>query len=293
MPTNKPASRTQRPILKSFLALFAVVVAVLFKLMQPVPFRYVTVVDGRFVDATQETEGAHILLGTTSHVLPLVRVINYLGEPFKRSIVPFDVDAMRKEAIQRIDHDDFGDIADWEAFDRLVEVADEKCHLFGRFSMQGTFKKTLATNLKIQKLLKEHPKIEEEVIERPVVMAAFTRTGATFLYQVLADVFDKELTPTYSYEIFGGPLELDDQPTREKEAEMALTALGTINPPMKLLHEWVSADTPEDEPGWFQHTLVGLVVPFSIPSEWHHERIYEAESQRRNRRFWETINNTR
>lgn len=292
MPPKKPSSDdARRPILKTLLALSAVLVAILFKLVQPVPFRHVTVDElGRFVDASPEAEGARILLGTSSHLLPLVRVVNYLGEPFKRSLVPFDVDAMREEAIERIGHEDFGDIADWEAFDRLVEVADEKCHLFGRISMQGMFKKILATNLKVQKVLKENPEIEEEVIERPVIMAAFTRTGATFLYQVLADVFAEELTPTYSYEIFGGPIELDDPPTREREAEVSLNALGAINPPMKLLHEWVSADTPEDEPGWFQHTLTGLVIPFSIPSGWHHSRIYETVSQGRNRQFWETIN---
>ena len=92
-------------------------------------------------------------------------------------------------------------LIDWEAFDRLIQVADDRCHLFGRFFMKkGMLDSILATNLKIQQVLQQNPEIEDQVIEKPVILAAFTRTGATFLYQVLADIYEKELKPTYSYE---------------------------------------------------------------------------------------------
>ena len=94
--------------------------------------------------------------------------------------------------------------------------------------------------------------------------------------------------------IIGGPLEFHDPPIRAKVAEAGLTGLGVMNPPMKLLHEWIAEDEPEDEPGWYQHTtLSGLVIPFTIPSEWHHARIYTRDSQTRNRRFWVTMNKIR
>ena len=176
---------------------------------------------------------------------------------------------MKQTAISLVGHEDFGDLADWEAFDRLVQVANERCHLFGRLFLKGMMQGILATNLKIQLLLKQHPEIQQEVIEKPVILASFTRTGATFLYQVLADLYQGVLTPTYSYEVFGGsPLELHDPPQRRQVAEAALKGLGGMNPPVKLLHEWIAADEPEDEPGWYQNTVTGVVIPFTIPSEW-------------------------
>eukprot|EP00797_Seminavis_robusta_P008304 Sro1585_g284110.1 Sulfotransferase domain (236) ;mRNA; r:14316-15023 len=62
---------------------------------------------------------------------------------------------------------------------------------------------------------------------------------------------------------------------------------------MKLLHEWIAPDEPEDEPGWYQYTLMGVVIPFSFPSEWHHAKIYQPESQQLNFRLWETLNKIR
>lgn len=88
-------------------------------------------------------------------------------------------------------------------------------------------------------------------------------------------------------------IELYDPPRRMEIAEQALVGLESINPPMKMLHEWIAADEPEDEPGWYQHSLMGLVIPFTLPSEWHHAKIYEQESQVLNRRLWETLNKIR
>ena len=283
-----------------WLVALAAIMALFAWSLQPVSYKFaIRQSNGTLVDATESTAGARPVFGSSSHILPLVRVVNAVAEPFKRRLIPLDVEAMTRMAVDMIGHDDdfgdpdFGDLADWEAFARLVQVADERCHLFGRFVMKQTFISILATNLKIQKLLKENPEIEREVIDRPVILAAFTRTGATFLYQVLADIYKDELTPTYSYEIFGGPLELSDPPQRLENAEAALSGLGALNPPMKLLHEWISAEEPEDEPGWYLHSLTGLVVPFQLPSEWHHARIYEPASQERNLRLWETLNKIR
>ncbi len=293
--SNKPQKSLLWRLSRWAFCLSAVFAVLLGWLLQPVPYRYaIRQNDGTLVDVAESTNGRRIVLGSSSHILPLIRAINVVGEPFKKWLVPLDAALMREKAIALVGHDNFGDLADWEAFDRLVQVAEERCHLFGRLFLKGMLESILATNLKIQQLLQEHPEIEsEQVIDRPVILAAFTRTGATFLYQVLADIYETELTPTYSYEIFGGPLELHDPPQRVQIAQGALTFLGYMNPPMKLLHEWIGENEPEDEPGWYQHTLQGLVIPFTIPSDWHHSQIYKPESQTRNRRFWVTMNKIR
>mmetsp|Transcript_14279 Transcript_14279/g.22022 ORF Transcript_14279/g.22022 Transcript_14279/m.22022 type:complete len:475 (+) Transcript_14279:79-1503(+) len=287
--------KNKKWILKTTIAV--TLFAVLFGYsIQPTSFQYVlpTSDGNNFLPATESTEGAKILLGTSSHILPLVRFINFVGEPVKQWLIPLDVETMKADAIKVIGHDDFGnDLADWEAYHKLVDVANECCHLLGRLGIKGTLENILKFNLKIQQMVSQHPEILDETIEQPIILAAFTRTGATFLYQVLADVFQEELMPTLSYEIFGGPIELYDPPRRKEEAELNLKNLGAVNPPMKLLHEWIAADEPEDEPGWYQYTVQGLVIPFTMPSTWHHLKIYEDKSQERNLKLWETLQKIR
>ena len=118
--------------------------------LQPVSYKFATrQSDGTLVDATESTAGARPFLGSSSHILPLVRVVNAVAEPFKRRLVPLDVEAMTRMAVDMVGHDadfgdaDFGDLADWEAFARLVQVADERCHLFGHFVMKQTFISTI------------------------------------------------------------------------------------------------------------------------------------------------------
>jgi hypothetical protein len=83
--------------------------------------------------------------------------------------------------------------------------------------MLETLQRIVRTHLYINKLFQDHPEIETEVIEKPIFLSSFTRAGATFLYQVLADTFNDELAPNYSYEAWGGPVEMDDPPQRKEK----------------------------------------------------------------------------
>eukprot|EP00964_Phaeocystis_antarctica_P146931 scaffold113367_cov66-Phaeocystis_antarctica.AAC.1 len=88
--------------------------------LQPVSYKFATrQSDGTLVDATESTAGARPVLGSSSsHILPLVRVVNAVAEPFKRRLVPLDVEAMTRMAVDMVGHDadfgdaDFGDLAD-------------------------------------------------------------------------------------------------------------------------------------------------------------------------------------
>ena len=61
------------PLISGLVALFAWSV-------RPVPYKYaIKQSDGTLVDATESTPGARPVLGASSHVLPLVRVVNALA----------------------------------------------------------------------------------------------------------------------------------------------------------------------------------------------------------------------
>ena len=56
---------------------------------------------------------------------------------------------MKQAAIVLVGHDGFGDLADCEAFDCLVQLANEPCHLFGRVFLKGMMQGILANNLNL------------------------------------------------------------------------------------------------------------------------------------------------
>ena len=158
------------------------------------------------------------LFGAAFHILPIVQIINAIFRPFSRVLIPIELEQLRKKAIANVGgvHDNFGNLDDWEAFEKFVEVADERAHFCGRVLIKDILTSILTTHLTISKTVKENPDILNEKIEKPIFLSAFTRSGATFLYQVLADTFNEEVVPNFSYEGFGGPIQLPHKRPKQK-----------------------------------------------------------------------------
>lgn len=252
--------------------------------IKPVPFDYVDF-DNKIVE-----------FGADSHILPLVRIINVIFHPFRRVLIPLDPEKLRKEAIANVggeedddDHHDFGTLNDWDAFDKWVTVVDESTHFSGRFLLKSIMMDTLTTHLVISKMIRDHPEILDEPIEQPIFLASCTRAGGTFLYQVLADTFNEELVPNYSYENFSGPIQLPHKPPRNEETEMVIPMLHALNPPIKLMHEWAKKSDPDEDSSWYYKTMRGVAVPFTLHSFWHHLNIYQESSASMNKNFWEIV----
>jgi hypothetical protein len=258
---------------------FLEIVVLLFLNVTPVPLKL----------ASGDSSSGTVVIGASSHVLPLIRGINWIGHPVRKWLVPLDTKALKQNAVKKIRHNDFGDLNDWDAFERWVETCNDRCHLFGRIAMLGSLSNVLETHLFINKLFQDHPEIQSEVINKPIFLSSFTRTGATFLYQVLADTFNDELRPNYSFEVFGGPVELEDPPKRKETTQVIISLLAYMNSPLKLMHEWITPDDPEEDSGWYMHTGRGLAIPFNIPSLWHSTQMLDHSSHVLNQQYFETI----
>ncbi len=232
-------------------------------------------------------------MGKSSHILPAVRYINFLLHAFRRKLVPLDVNAMKHSALEAVHGDNipsgyekidkmvdlFGDLASWDAFEKYVEVVDETTHLFGRFLARNIISGWLAQHAYIVKRLSDNPEIHDEVIKPPIFLASYTRSGGTFIYQVLSDIFHEDLSPVKQFENLGGVFELPHAPLGQIEAaEIGLKVTKVVNPPLSLMHEWITPNDPEEDAGWYGLTFTGLTNAFLISSR-HHLHLWLDESR--------------
>jgi len=229
-------------------------------------------------------------LGKSSHLLPVIRVINWVLHPIRRQLVPLHAPTLKTSAInlvygvdKPVDSYDakfglFGDLASWDAFEQYVKIIDDSAHLFGRFAMKRTIMDYLAVNVYIQKRFLENPEIGDEKIERPIFLASYTRSGGTFTYQVLSDIFKEQLTPVRQFEILGGPFDLSHVPiNRTQKAETSMKTFKYINSPTSLMHEWSLPEDPDEDAGWYGFTFTGLANSFLVPSR-HHLQLWLDQS---------------
>ena len=256
------------------MAVIAAMIAMIAWSITPVPFNYADI------------DKNIIIFGTTSQVLPIIRIANELLHPLRRALVPLELENLKRGAIATIGYDDFGTLCDWKALEKFVEVADKRAHLLGRLGMKDMISRTLMMYLTLSKMVHEHPEILDEKIDSPIFLSTCARAGSTFLYQVLADTFDQELTANYFYETVGGPVELPDFPWKEYTAEK-FEQLSVINPPLMLLHEFTTPEDPDEDAGWYKDTMRGIVTPLVMPSMWHHANVYQESSAEMNKNFWE------
>lgn len=235
-----------------------------------------------------DIEKKTIVFGTASHILPLFRFLNVILHPVRRILVPLEFESLKRGAIATIGYDDFGTLCDWEALAKYVQVADDRAHLFGRLEMKDLISRTLMMHLTISKMVQEHPEILDERIESPIFLSTCMRAGSTFLYQVLADTLDEELTANYFYETVGGPIELPNFPWKEY-TDLQFKMMDVVNPPLRQLHEITTPEDPDEDACWYKDTMRGIIVSFLLPSRWHHANIYQESSAQINKNYWEMV----
>merc|ERR1712232_1452346 len=81
----------------------------------------------------------------------------------------------------------------------------DRMHFVGRFTNRDSIANLLALQWRINQVIKTHPEVLNEIIDRPVVLTGLARSGTTFFYQVLADSGMELRNPTF-WEAFGGPI---------------------------------------------------------------------------------------
>ena len=103
-------------------------------------------------------------------------------------VVPLDENSLLDSAMHNTGLSDFGD-DDWrEPFRVLIKSLEEEAelHLMGRLWARSAILILLESRLWIEETYKCHPEINDEKITQPIFIVGQSRTGTSFLLNVLA-----------------------------------------------------------------------------------------------------------
>ena len=105
-----------------------------------------------------------------------------------RNLVPLDAGELVATARRATGFDDFGDERWREPFEILIKSLDEEAALnfFGRLMARNDVLNWLKALLGIHAAFKEYPQIADEVIDRPLIIAALPRSGSSILFELLS-----------------------------------------------------------------------------------------------------------
>jgi len=105
-----------------------------------------------------------------------------------RTLVPLDPAELVETAKRSTGLADFGDERWREPFEILVRSLEEEAalHFFGRLMTRNDVLNHLRALLNVQDTFKRHPEIADEVIDRPLFIAAVPRSGSSILFELLS-----------------------------------------------------------------------------------------------------------
>lgn len=182
-------------------------------------------------------------MGLGSNYPFFIRLYNRL-----MSVQSFDAQQLIKRAQKEVNLTDFGDLV----FEKRLELLgnsinkEAQLHAFGSFMNKERLLGLLKNRLRAVEYLKQHPKIEQETIQPPIIIAGLQRTGTTFLQRLLhADSDNRALL---SWEALN-PIPLNgkgEEKRRIKQAKLSQRALKYISPIFFSIHP-VEYDSPEEE----------------------------------------------
>ncbi|MAA87459.1 MAG: sulfotransferase family protein [Haliea sp.] len=105
-----------------------------------------------------------------------------------RSLVPLRAEELMDTARRNTGFADFGS-DDWlEGFHVFLQALDKEAdlHLLGRLMTRSDILRWLEARLGIEAAYAQHPEIEDEVIDQPVVITGLPRSGTSILFELLA-----------------------------------------------------------------------------------------------------------
>ncbi len=105
-----------------------------------------------------------------------------------RSLVPLRAEELMATARNNTGFDDFGSDEWLEGFHVFLEALDQEAdlHLLGRLMTRSDILRWLEARLGIEAAYAQHPEIDDEVIEQPVIVTGLPRAGTSILFELLA-----------------------------------------------------------------------------------------------------------
>jgi len=181
-----------------------------------------------------------------------IRLVNALGGPILRRRIRLDPDDLKRSACRRTGLDDFGEASFEEPLAVLVEAIERETPLsaFGRIATRQHLLSLLESRLRLEDLIRRHPEILEERIERPIIIAGLPRTGTTHLFNLLSRDPSLAWLPYWeSLEPFPRPGERpgrDGRDPRLARCARSLAFLERMAPLFPAMHEF-TVEGPHEE----------------------------------------------
>jgi hypothetical protein len=195
---------------------------------------------------------------------------NAVAEYPMRKLVVLDSASLMAAARKRTGLDNFGDERFREPLDVLLHALQTEAPLsaFGRLVSRHFIVQLLQSRLRLEELYRLHREIEEEKIERPIIVAGLPRTGTTHLFNLLSQDAALRWMPYWeSLEPFPDPSEKLDRNGRDPRiarGAKTLRFLERIMPLFNAMHEF-TVEGPHEE-------IQLLAMDFSsvlFESSWH------------------------
>ncbi|MGW0520085.1 sulfotransferase family protein [Crossiella sp. NPDC003009] len=174
-------------------------------------------------------------------IAPMLRQVVAAGGP------PLRPDALLTEACDRTGLSDFGDPRFREPLEVLCTSLRTEAALSqaGAVGQADGLVQLLRDRLLLQELLRRHPEIAEEPVDRPIVIAGLPRTGTTHLHRLLAAVPGSRSLP-YWEAVEPVPDPAERPGARQARAERALEFLDLALPHLKRMHQWTAHGAEEE-----------------------------------------------
>ncbi|HBX72297.1 MAG TPA: sulfotransferase [Halieaceae bacterium] len=106
-----------------------------------------------------------------------------------RSLVPLRADELMETARRNTGFNDFGSDNWQEGFHVFLQALEDEAdlHLLGRLMTRSDILRWLEARLGIEAAYAQHPEIEDEIIDRPVIITGLPRSGTSILFELLAE----------------------------------------------------------------------------------------------------------
>lgn len=118
-----------------------------------------------------------------------LKTLNDIGTGLDlRGIVPLSAESLLRQATASTGLADFGDADFVEPLTVLTQAIDSEArmHLGGRLYTRAQFLLFLESRLRIVNWYRRHPEVNREVLDEPVLITGYGRSGTTILFEVLS-----------------------------------------------------------------------------------------------------------
>jgi len=180
--------------------------------------------------------------------LPLpVRLLNAIPDSVARRFTALEENRLFDLARRETGLTDFGDEDFLVPFRILLQDLNTYDHftVMGRITAQTILHQQLCARLCLQDKIKRSPEIQQQRIDRPLIIAGLPRTGTTHLHNLLSRVNRMRYMPLWqTLNPVAPPLGKSDH--RRKVADLSVNATRYIIPLFHRMHEMVT-DEPHEE----------------------------------------------